>query len=205
MIRAVGAACALVLVLAACSDDPDDTPAETSASESAEPVSALAELTGDDLCAALPGETIEEHLGVAVAGNEGQERGRAPVMRTPYFLSRECDYDTDGLPGLRTSLSTEWDESTSDAEILDKVFTDVSAEPESVGDYDEISDLGVTAGYGDDALLASADLAGSVLGVVLRAGEERLLLTMSTTGSATLEQLRPLADELMANLAIDAS
>lgn len=200
MFRAAATAGAVVLVLAACSPDAVDDPATTDPAKP-EATSVVEDLTGDDLCAALSGATIEQALGVPVEDSEGIERGRAPVMRTPYFLSRTCDYDTGGqLPALTTALSSEWDEETSDEEVLDAAFTDVTAEPEAVGPYEDLPDLGVLAGFGDDALLAKAEVAGQVLGVVLRIGEERLMVKVSTTGRATLDQLRPLADELVANL-----
>lgn len=199
VIRVAAAACVALVVLAACSSDPGgDTSAD------GEPVAAgtsvLENLTGDEMCALVSAATIEDRLGGVVEGHEGTERGRAPVMRSPYFLSRHCDYDTDQLPGLTTDLTTEWDEGTSDDEVLDGVFTDVIDESEPVGDYEALTDLGVTAGFGDDVLLAQAGVAGQKLGVVLRFGEERLLLTVSTTGRATSEQLRPLAEELVESL-----
>ncbi len=195
-------AVAAVLLLASCSSD--DTPAAgetegTGATDEAAATSVLEDLTADEFCAMLSAETIEPALGVVVEGSEGIERGRAPVMRVPYFLSRTCDYDTDTLPGIGTVLATEWDEDDTDADVLDRAFTDIVAE--AVGDYEEVPDLGVAAGYGENPMLAQADVATGVLAVVLRsAGDERVLLTVSTTGRATLDQLRPLAEELVANL-----
>jgi hypothetical protein len=121
-------------------------------------------------------------------------------MKSPYFLTRECDYDTDQLPSLNTDLTTKWDEGTSDQEVLDGVFTDLTEESKPVGDYEPVPGLGVIAGFGNNAVLSQGNIAARDLGVVLRIGDERLLLTLSTTGRATLEQLRPLAEELVQNL-----
>lgn len=200
----------LALALASCSSDsgsssaPDDAASDDAASDDAAPAgdeesaSVLEDLTADEFCALLSAETIEQALGVVVEGTEGTERGRAPVMRPPYFLSRQCDYDTDQLPALDTYLATEWDEDDTDTDVLDWAFTDVVNE--TVGDYEDVPDLGVMAGFGPNAMLEQTDLATARLEVVLRAGDERLLLSVATTGRATLDQLRPLAEELVAGL-----
>lgn len=202
------AALALVLALASCSSDSDAdsgesgesgdaTPADTTPAADEESASVLADLSADEFCALLSTETIEQALGVVVEGSEGTERGRAPVMRTPYFLSRECDYSSE-LPALNTRLATEWDEDDTDTDVVDRAFTDIVNE--TVGDYEEVPDLGVIAGFGENPMLATADIATGNLEVVLRAGDERLLLSVYTTGRATLDQLRPLAEELIAGL-----
>lgn len=186
----------LALALAACSPDDSGDSADAGDEDSA---SVLADLSADEFCALLPAETIERALGVAVEGSEGVERGRAPVMRTPYFLSRECDYDTGGLlPAPATHLTTEWDEDDTDTDVLDRAFTDIV--DETVGDYEDVPDLGVVAGFGPNAMLDQIDVASARLEVVLRAGDERLRLSVTTTGRATLDQLRPLAEELVAGL-----
>ncbi|WP_116948653.1 hypothetical protein [Jiangella endophytica] len=191
----------LVLALASCSSDSGS--GSGSASDDATPAgdeesaSVVEDLSADEFCALLSAETIEQSLGVVVEGSEGTERGRAPVMRSPYFLSRECDYSSD-LPALNTRLSTEWDEDDTDRDVVDRAFTDIVNE--TVGDYEEVADLGIVAGYGPNAMLDEADVASARLEVVLRAGDERLLLSVYTTGPATLDQLRPLAEELVAGL-----
>lgn len=184
-------------VLASCSSDSEPGSDATPAGD-AEAASVLEDLTADEFCALLPAESIEQALGVVVEGSEGTERGRAPVMRTPYFLSRECDYSS-GLPALNTRLATEWDEDDTDTDVLDRAFTDIVNE--TVGDYEDVPGLGVVAGFGPNPMLATADVATGSLEVVLRAGDdERLLLSVYTTGRATLDQLRPLAEELIAGL-----
>lgn len=191
----------LVLALASCSSDSDPGSDATPAGEE-EAASVLEDLSADDFCALLPAASIEQALGVVVEGSEGTERGRAPVMRTPYFLSRECDYRS-GLPGLNTRLATEWDEDDTDADVLDRAFTDIVNE--TVGDYEEVPGLGVMAAFGANPMLATADVATGKLDVVLRAGDERLLLSVYTTGRATLDQLRPLAEELIAGLGYETT
>lgn len=187
-------------LLTACGADGGSSEARPPAAETSTAATSVLEgFTGDQLCDALATASIEQALGITVEGSTGEERGRAPVMRTPYFLSRHCDYEG-GLPALNTALTSAWDEEDSDQQVLEGVFTDVLDESKPVGAYEPVPDLGVVAGVGDDPLLAQAEVAGRDFGVVLRVGEERLLLTLSTTGRATLEQLQPLAEELVANL-----
>ncbi|SEE81147.1 hypothetical protein [Jiangella alba] len=186
-----------VLAPASCSSGSEPGSGATPAGDEESASSVLEDLTADDFCALLPAESVERALGVVVEGSEGTERGRAPVMRTPYFLSRECDYSS-GLPALNTRLATEWDEDDTDADVLDRAFTDIVSE--TVGAYEDVPGLGVAAAFGPNPMLATADVATGTLEVVLRAGDERLLLSVYTTGRATLDQLRPLAEELIAGL-----
>lgn len=198
--RVAAAVCVAALTLVSCSSEGGGAEPADGGSTPGEATSVVEKLTGDKMCELLSTATIERELGVKVEQSEGKERGRAPVMQSPYFLSRECDYDTDELPGLNTDLTTQWDEDTSDQEVLDGVFTDRTEESTPVGDYEQVPGLGVIAGFGKNAVLSQGDIAASDLGVVLRIGDERLLLTVSATGKATLEQLRPLAEELVKNL-----
>lgn len=161
--------------------------------------SVLQDFTGDKLCELLPVELVEQKLKVRVRKTEGSERGRAPVVREPYFLARECEYDTEGFPALYTDINTRWDAEKSDQELLDAVFT-FPGEGEPTGEYQRLPDLGVLAGYGGDPALGKADVAGEKLGVVLKAGDERFVLTLWTIGRSELKQLRPLAEELVGNL-----
>lgn len=200
MTRVAAAVCVAALTLVSCSSAGGGAEPADGGSTPGEATSVVEKLTGDKMCELLSTATIERELGVKVEQSEGKERGRAPVMQSPYFLSRECDYDTDELPGLNTDLTTQWDEDTSDQEVLDGVFTDRTEESKPVGDYEQVPGLGVIAGFGKNAVLSQANVAASDLGVVLRIGDERLLLTVSATGKATLAQLRPLVEELVKNL-----
>lgn len=202
------AVCAAVSILVACSSGegepgggtPGASGADGTSSEESQG-SALEKITADGMCGLLAAESVAQHLDVEVEETEGKERGRAPVMRSPYFLTRECKYDTTEIGYLTTDLTTEWDEDDTDQQVLDGVFTDRSKESEPVGDYDPVSGLGVLAGFGADPLLSQAEVAAQKLGVVLRIGEERLLLTVSwSLGNAEVAQLRPLAEELLKNL-----
>lgn len=190
-----------VLMMSACSsDDEPPTPVEASMAAGADQeVSALEQLSGEQLCELLTTAAIERELDTTVAQSESTERGRAPVMQAPYFLTRECDYETDTFD-LSTEVTTKWDENSSDQDVLDDVFTDPISEPEVAGEYQQLPGLGEVAGYGPDATLAEADVAKRLLGVVFYVGEERLLLTVHTLGQAELAQLQPLAEELLSGL-----
>lgn len=191
---------AVVAVAACSSGDGTSAPGGTGSTPGGEREgSALEKLGGGQLCDLLPAQAIERELGVPVRESEGKERGRAPSMEPPYFLSRECEYRTGGL-GLSTRVASAWDERSSDEEVLDGVFTDPTKEPKAVGDYERVPGLGAVAGYGADATLAGADVAGRYLAVVFRVGEERMALTVHALGKAELAQLRPLAEKLLTGL-----
>lgn len=196
--RVVSVILGVVLTMTACSsdDDPSSPGDGTSAPEGDQEASALEKLSGDQLCELLSAAAIERELGTTVEESEGKERGRAPAMESPYFLTRECDYETSTFD-LSTEVTTEWDERSSDEEVLDDVFTDPTDESGAVGEYERVPDLGAVAGYGPDAVLSGADVAGRYLGVVFYVGEERMSLTVHTLGKAELAQLRPLAEELL--------
>ncbi|MEU6645950.1 hypothetical protein ABZ863_25845 [Saccharomonospora sp. NPDC046836] len=200
--RLLAALVAASLTLTACASgegasQADDT---TTTADEGQATPALEKLSGDQLCGLLPAAAIEQHLGTTVRGSEGGERGRAPEMQSPYFLTRECEYDTDGFPSLSTDVTTEWDDNTSDDEVLRKVFTDSASESGTEGDYERVQGLGDVAGFGGDATLSNADVAARHLGVVFHVGGERLLLTVSTLGKADLAQVRPLAEQVLSGL-----
>jgi hypothetical protein len=193
---------AALLVLSACSADGGSATSEGGrvGSGENEGVSALEQLSGDQLCGLLSAETIEQGLDITVEGSEGTERGRAPEMQPPYFLTRSCDYSgTDGW-APSTYVTGEWDEDESDQQVLDRVFTDITGEADSVGEYEPVPGLGTVAGFGSDATLSEGGVAGRALGVVFYLGDERLLLSIELLGSAELEQVRPLAEELLTRL-----
>lgn len=180
--RVVSVILGAVLTMTACSSD-DESPSDgTSNPGGGQEVSALEKLSGDQLCDLLTAAAIERELDTTVEESEATERGRAPTMEPPYFLSRECDYET-GTFDLSTDVTTEWDERSSDEEVLDDVFTDPTDESEAVGEYERVPDLGAVA--------------GRYLGVVFYIGEERMSLTVHILGKAELPQLRPLAEELL--------
>ncbi|GAB3451339.1 hypothetical protein [Actinophytocola sediminis] len=189
------------MTLSACSSEDEPTPpgGDTSAKPDATGGSALEKLSGDQLCELLPSASIERDLATTVEESESTERGRAPAMETPYFLTRECDYKTSTF-NLSTEVNSEWDEDAADKDVLDSVFTDPTVENPTPGEYEQVPDLGTVAGFGPDAVLAGADVAGVKLGVVFTIGEERLSLTVHTLGKAELAQLRPLTEELLTGL-----
>lgn len=190
MFRVVVSVCAAVLVLAACSSEGTDTGQDPQ--PPTQESSGLEALTEQRMCDLLSDEAIEKVFDTKVEGREGMKRGRAPIS-----LSYECSYDSDGFPAVSTDLTTTRS-SESDQEVLDGVFADRTHEDRAVGPYQEVPGLGTLAGFGRDATLGKA-VNASTLGVVFTVDSERLLLTISVTGQAELEQVRPLAEELLAN------
>lgn len=197
-LRVAIASCLAAVTLAACSSGGSASMPD-GGKEPGKATSALAKLSGEQMCKLVSDATIEQAFGGKVESTEGTERGRAPQMQSPYFLTRHCEYDVDGILGLSTDLTTKWGDRESDEDVLQDVFTGVTQEGKP-GEYERVQGLGVLAGFGTDATLAQADVAGRELGVVLRVGDERLLLTVATLGRAKVTQLRPLAEELLKNL-----
>lgn len=146
------------------------------------------------MCELLNAATIEKSFDTEVKGGAGRQRGKQPL-----FLSTECRYETDGFPSLATELITTRP-GKSDQEVLDGVFADRAAEDAAVGEYEQVPGLGTLAGFGRNATMGGAGLNAWDLGVVHTAGGERLLLTVAVVGKAELDQVRPLAQELLANL-----
>ncbi|MQA08202.1 MAG: hypothetical protein GEU98_06540 [Pseudonocardiaceae bacterium] len=191
MFRVVVGICAAALVLAGCSSDVGDTVERSESSE--QPSSVLQKLTENKMCDLLDDDAIEKALDTKVEGGKGMRRGKLPM-----FLTYECRYDTDGFPSISTDLTTTR-ASESDQEVLDNVFTDHSKESEPVGEYRKVTGLGTLAGFGPQVLVSEA-VNSWELGVVSSVDGDRLLLTISVLGSAKLEQVKPLAEKLLANL-----
>lgn len=199
-VRLAIASCVAAVTLAGCASGGDPVSGTPAGSDSEKSSSALEKVTADQLCGMLSDDAIAKALDVEVKGTKTREWGRAPEMKTPYSLHRHCKYQTDGFPSLSTDLSTQWNDRESDAQVLEGVFTDITDESKPVGEYEQVQGLGEIAGFGSDATLSGADVAGRHLAIVFRAGQERLLLTLTTLGRAKLDQLRPLADELLGNV-----
>lgn len=197
MTRVVMAVCTAVFALVACGNDaPEPITVSTPSTHppSAAASSVIEKLAGNELCGLLTNDSIKRALGVkTVEGGTAVRRGRLPV-----FLSDECRYDTNGFPSLSTRVVTTRPRD-SDQDVLDDVFTDRTQEDERVVPYRRVPGVGSLAGFGRDPVLSQA-LKSWDLGVVAVVAGERLLITLSVTGDAELDQLRPLAELLLKNL-----
>lgn len=182
MLRLVGV-CAAALVLAACSST--DGPAVKA------PEASVLELLSDDgACEVIRDRSVEKAFGVKVKNKRGWKHGRVEAA-----LTYECDYD---VPMLSTDLLTTHQED-SDQEVLDRAFTDMTKEWRPVGEYEEVPDLGTSARFGRDATLGEY-VNQWMLCVLFNVDGERLRLNLTVAGSVKLDQLRPLAKEVLANL-----
>ena len=146
------------------------------------------------MCDLVAEHSIAKAFNTTVEDSEGVSRGRIPPM-----LTLECSYDTDGFPSVTTYLDS-IDPEASDKQAIDEAFTDLVTEQGEVGEYELVPDLGRIAAFGRDATLAGGGINGWDLGVVGEIGNERVLLTVSVSGSAELVQVRPLAKEMLTNL-----
>lgn len=207
-------ACIAVLATGACSsgdnnassDDVSsaDSPAsnsgqsdsEQTSAEPGEQISLIEGLSTDDMCALVDEQSVAKAFDYAVAGSEGISRGRVPP-----FLLLECKYDGDGLPTVATTLESV-DPDLSDKQALDKAFTDLLEENEKPGSYEQVPGLGSRAGFGREATMAGGGINAWNLCIIEEVGNERVLLTVSVNGGdATLAQVRPLAKQMLSNLA----
>lgn len=180
-----------VLLLGACSNSAEDGDAGWQ--------TALEDLTPDRLCELLPTDAIEQALDVAVTDAEGAESGRPPILSSRCRYGVEFTLEEVDLlpPALTTSVGQTLDKSVD--EVLDDAFTDLVDESEPVRDYERVDGLGEGAGYGNDPL-HGGNLDESLLVVVFTAGDERFQFDINVSPRTPLEQLKPLAVELLTGL-----
>jgi hypothetical protein len=194
----VGAA----LLLTACSDSGDgggDGGGTSTGDGGGGSTTALEDMKSERLCELLPTQTIEQTLGVVVKEAKGKDSGRPPI------LTRTCRYqvdfeleDVDTLPpSVSTGVNQTRDKSVE--EILDYAFTDLTDENEKVAPYDQVDGLGEGAAFGANPMI-DGGLAESQLVVAFSAGGERFVVDVAVSPEATLDKLRPLAEELLAAL-----
>lgn len=195
---------AAVLLLGACSESTGGSDGGDGGSGGGDGGSqrqtALEGLTPQRLCELLPNDSVEQALGVVVKKAEGDEAGRPPI------LSKTCRYSIDfeltdvegaSVPMVTTDVQQTLDKSVD--EVLDRAFTDVTADNEPVRDYERVDGIGEGAGYGMDPLL-DGSVKQTQLVVVFTVGEERFQLDIGVSPDAELDQLRPLATELASAL-----
>lgn len=180
MLRLVGVvAAALVLVACSAQATPPDS-------------SVLEQLPEDGACDLINDATVVKVFGGEVDRKIGMRHGRVASV-----LTYECDYEMS--PTLDIDLSTTFEEN-SDQEIMDHEFTDRTKEWRPVGETEVVPELGSLARFGQDA--SYGEYADTwQLCVVFYIRGERLQLDLSTIGTAKLDQLRPLAEEVIRKLA----
>lgn len=188
VVRIVAGLLVVAALVAGCSEEspPQSQP---------QPGAGLTELSGDELCDLLPAKSVEDAFGDKVTKTKGDSTAKAP------FTIVSCKYSIDFKlaevetlpPGaeVKVSLPARGDEK----QALDRAFTDLD---DKVVRYEQVDGLGVAAGFGPDATLE--DLGGDQLVVLIDAGGERYEMSVGATPKATLEQLKPLAEELLPGL-----
>jgi hypothetical protein len=150
--------------------------------------SPIESLSGEQLCRMLPQKALElQFSDVEFFDPKGRVDGRDPNPRV------HCHYGGDAL-GLDTSVHNTVP-SLGAKGNLELVFTDTN---EDVTEYEPVAGLGAAAGYGPTALLD--DLGGNTLAVILNAGNHQYTIELNTMPEAKLEQLKPLAEELLSHL-----
>lgn len=189
---------ASVLLLGACSDSGSDGAGDAGTGLPKQDT-ALEGLAADRLCELLPNDAIERALDVTVTDTNTRETGKPP------FLSKTCTYDlefelaeVDLLPpAVTTNVGQVRDKGVD--ELLDDAFTDLVDESKPVGDYERVEGLGDGAGYGKEAM-NGGELDQSLLVVVFTSGDERLKFDITVSPQTPLEQLKPLATDLLKGL-----
>jgi hypothetical protein len=186
-----------VLLLGACSDSAED-------SGSGEPrwQTALEDLTPERLCELLPDDAIKQALDLDVKDTKGTKIGRPPILiKTCRYSVEFALAEVDTLPpAVTTGVGQIRDKSVD--EVLDDAFTDITDESKPVGDYERVDGLGDDAGYGTGPL-GGGTLDESLLVVVFTAGDEQFKLDLTVSPKTPLEQLKPLATDLLTGLAAE--
>lgn len=177
---------AVAVLLTGCSDNPPPD------SEGA----ALSKLSGDDMCGLLPKPDVEQAFADKVTKVKGDSMAKAPftIVSCRYAIEFELMEVETLPPSVNTKVSMGYRKKNLQ-QSMDKAFTDLD---DKVVDYEQVDGLGTAAGFGPDAMLE--DLGGHVLVVLFDAGGESYKLEVGASPKATLDQLKPLAEKLLAGL-----
>lgn len=147
------------------------------------------------VCDLISDASVEKALGDKIGGKHGLKHGRVDGST----LSVECDYE---IPLLATHVRMTSPEAT-DQEIVDDAFRDFTmAGPiheRPVREYEQVLDLGIRAGFGQDAHYGQYADAWKLC-VLFDVDGERLELILSVVGRTERDQLRPLAEEALSEL-----
>lgn len=173
------------LALTGCSDDKSvfDEP--------------LAGLTTQEMCGLVAQQSIDDATGTDGISAEPGQTPPASKGRPPGII--HCRYELEGgkkTPAvLRTSVYPAYS-GRDDIEELNESFKDID---DKLHKFQRVEGLGRVAGYGADPLGAEV-LPSDALAVVFKAGPRRFKCTVAGQPGASLEQLKPLAAELVRNL-----
>lgn len=191
----IGLLALLALLLTGCSGD-DPKPKASDPADSDDGI--VAGVDGDELCGTVDHDTIEEQFGEAV--EEAQPGRNVPPEQDVEFVS--CNYvmqslmEADGMDEIEHALDVSTRvkpaaEAATSAEDAVAAYL-VNFDGEHVA-FEEVDDLGEAAGY------ASGDvrLGGSHLVAIIEDGGELFEVLVKAEPEATLDQLRPIADELV--------
>lgn len=148
---------------------------------------------GDDgACELISDAAVADAFGVEVERKQGIASGRLDSN-----LSYTCDFEP-GIMNIRLSTTTAGEP---DREILDRWFSDGTKQERPVMDYEDVPDLGVSAGFGRNANLGGHTDSWRLVSLFEIDGERLMFSLTRNFEQPTVDQLRPLVEELMSNLA----
>lgn len=174
------------LLLSGCGDDGPPEP------EGA----ALSKLSGDDMCGLLPKSDVEQAFQDKVTKVKGDSMAKAPftIVSCHYGVEFELMEVETLPPSVDTKVSMGYRKKDTQ-QSLDQAFRDLD---DKVVDYQPVDGVGTAAGFGPNAMLE--DLGGHVLVVLFDAGGESYKLEVGASPKGTLDQLKPLAEKVLAGL-----
>lgn len=153
--------------------------------------SVLEPLADDGMCDLISDSSVEQVLGTGITAKQGLKSGS--VERGVGF---SCGYNTAWMTARLSNPRPE----VSSQEFVDREFTNLTLDWRPVGEYEDVPGLGNRAAYGRH-VMGGEYVDHWKLCVLFDIDGERLALTFTVHGPAALDQLRPLAEEAMTNLA----
>lgn len=186
MRKLIGAGLAAAALLTGCSEDAPSAPKEP----------ALGKLSADEMCGLLPKADVEGAFADKVTEVAGRRMAKMPftIVSCHYGIEFELMEVETLPPGVDTQVSLGYRKKDTQ-QSLDQAFKDLD---DKVVDYQQVDGLGTAAAFGRNAM--HEDLGGHVLVVLFDAGGESYKLEVSASPKATLDQLKPLAEKLLAGL-----
>lgn len=195
MRMAIGLLALLGLLLTGCSGE-DSEPKAADPADSDDGI--VAGVDGDELCDAVDHDTIAKQFGEAV--EEAQPGRNVPPEQDVEFVS--CNYVMESLMGaegmdeieqaldISTRVKPAAEKATSAKDAVAAYLVNFDGEHVA---YEEVTGLGEAAGY------AAGDvrLGGSHLVAIIEDDGELFEVLVKAEPEATLDQLRPIADELV--------
>lgn len=185
------------VLLGGCGSDPGDSGDETTAAGPDATVTdgPLAGLDGDKLCGMVDRALLEEHFGEpfadALGGVNPPEQDSSVVCTYPSQAFVDADVaDLEDKLQVTTKVTSVTDASTAQ-DALDASLVD---DGETVA-YQPVDGLGEVAGYAGSDL--NVDSGGSYLVAVIEIDGAFVEVVTKADPEGTVEQLRPIADELL--------